>query len=169
MLLRSPSSLPISASVVELNPLREKHFAAAVRIAATRGFSQSTARGDVPLALVSADSLVAWGTLSAVFMVLLRKPTDRCRSSRVSGGVAAWQARRPSVRRVLPPNRFGVKPKGERPVRKLQKDSGFWPDSANQIFSWSVADRSPSASLRWNLWRRWTRNSQAGAIRRSAS
>src|SRR5512142_1732679 len=76
MLLRSPSSLPISASVVELNPLREKHFAAAVRIAATRGFSQSTARGDVPLALVSADSLDAWGTLSAVFMVLLRsRPT----------------------------------------------------------------------------------------------
>ena len=68
--------MPISASVVELNPLREKHFAAAVRIAATRGFSQSTARGDVPLVLVSAESLGAWGTLS-VFMVLFRsRPTD---------------------------------------------------------------------------------------------
>jgi hypothetical protein len=84
--------LPISASVVELNPLREKHFAAAVRIAATRGFSQSTARGDVPLVLVSAESLEVWGTLSAVFMVLLSEPTDRWRYNRVSGSVAVWQA-----------------------------------------------------------------------------
>src|SRR5688572_8368581 len=48
MLLRSPSSLPISASVVAVKPLRAKHFAAAARIAATRGFSQSTARGAEP-------------------------------------------------------------------------------------------------------------------------
>src|ERR1043166_7261887 len=45
MLFRRPSSLPISARVVELNPLRAKHFAAAVRMAATRGLFQSTARG----------------------------------------------------------------------------------------------------------------------------
>src|SRR5262249_21423835 len=45
MLLRSPSSLPISASVVALKPFRAKHFAAAFRIAATLGLFQSTARG----------------------------------------------------------------------------------------------------------------------------
>ncbi len=76
MLLRSPSSLPISARVVELNPLREKHFAAAVRIAATRGFSQSTARGDVPLLLVSADSFGAWGTLSVFIVLIGSRPTE---------------------------------------------------------------------------------------------
>src|SRR5688572_22910785 len=52
MLLRSPSSLPISANVVALKPLRAKHFAAASRIAATRGLFQSTLRGVAPLSLV---------------------------------------------------------------------------------------------------------------------
>src|SRR6478752_7737545 len=44
MLFRSPSSLPISARVVAVKPLRAKHLAAAERIEATRGFSQSAAR-----------------------------------------------------------------------------------------------------------------------------
>jgi hypothetical protein len=69
MLFLRPSSLPISAKVVALNPLREKHFAAAVKMAATRGFSQSTARGAVVVLLASVDSMEAWGALSAVFMV----------------------------------------------------------------------------------------------------
>src|SRR3982751_6433849 len=44
MLLRSPSSLPISARVVAVKPFRAKHLAAADKIDATRGFSQSAAR-----------------------------------------------------------------------------------------------------------------------------
>src|SRR6187549_1996375 len=51
MLLRRPSSLPISAKVVALKPLRAKHFAAASRMAATRGLFQSTLRGVAPLSL----------------------------------------------------------------------------------------------------------------------
>src|SRR5689334_10990983 len=60
MLLRSPSSLPISASVVALKPLRAKHFAAAFRIAATLGLFQSTARG-------ATDSTAAALSSSAIF------------------------------------------------------------------------------------------------------
>src|SRR6187455_2471520 len=48
MLFLSPSSLPISARVVAVKPLRAKHLAAADRIEATRGFSQSALRADAP-------------------------------------------------------------------------------------------------------------------------
>jgi len=46
--------LPISARVVALKPLRAKQVAAADKIAATRGFCQSTARGAVAFSWVSA-------------------------------------------------------------------------------------------------------------------
>src|SRR5688572_2080626 len=48
MLFRRPSSLPISARVVAVKPFRAKHLAAADKIDATRGFSQSALRADAP-------------------------------------------------------------------------------------------------------------------------
>src|SRR5688500_13037384 len=70
MLLRSPSSLPISASVVAVKPLRAKHLAAADRIDATRGFSQSAERcwGFSPF---SSAGLRTIGVLKTVSVVVV--------------------------------------------------------------------------------------------------
>src|SRR5512133_3165801 len=97
MLFRRPSSLPISANVVALKPLREKHLAAAVKMAATRGFSQSTARGAVVVLLESVDSMEAWGALSAVFMVLFWTGQPENSVDLICAGVAVKASRRPSV------------------------------------------------------------------------
>ena len=71
MLLRKPSSLPISASVVAVNPLRAKHFAAADRIDATRGFSQSALREAAPFYSVG---LRAVTRVSVFIMVVHVRP-----------------------------------------------------------------------------------------------
>src|ERR1051325_8611576 len=70
MLFRRPSSLPISASVVAVKPLRAKHWAAAERIDATRGFSQSAERcwGFSPF---SSAGLRTIGVLKTVSVVVV--------------------------------------------------------------------------------------------------
>src|SRR5262252_3583064 len=85
MLLRRPSSLPISARVVAVKPLRAKHFAAAERIDATRGFSQSALRAAAPF---SSFGLRAGGTAgcSVVIMGVDSLPASRCQRDRNLGG-----------------------------------------------------------------------------------
>src|SRR6187549_2786248 len=72
MLLRSPSSLPISASVVAVKPLRAKHLAAADRIDATRGFSQSAERcwGFSPFSSAGLRTIGVLKTVSVVVVML---------------------------------------------------------------------------------------------------
>src|SRR6185503_3591164 len=74
MLFRRPSSLPISASVVAVKPLRAKHLAAADRIEATRGFSQSALRADAPF---SSLGLRAVTEGCSVVVVMVRSLTGQ--------------------------------------------------------------------------------------------
>src|SRR5262245_49985235 len=69
MLFRSPSSLPISASVVAVKPLRAKHLAAADRIEATRGFSQSALRADAPFSSLGLRAVTEGCSVVVVIMV----------------------------------------------------------------------------------------------------
>src|SRR4051812_3916467 len=99
MLLRSPSSLPISASVVALKPLRAKHLAAASRMAATRGLFQSTLRGVAPLSL--GCSVVGWncwaeGSTVVINSTGLSRPGGRGRHLEVV------EADRTVVRNIAP-------------------------------------------------------------------
>src|SRR4051812_4924266 len=79
MLLRSPSSLPISASVVAVKPLRAKHLAAAERIDATRGFSQSAERcwGFSPFSSAGLRTIGVLKTVSVVVVMLFNVPASR--------------------------------------------------------------------------------------------
>src|SRR3954471_10551620 len=81
MLLRSPSSLPISASVVAVKPLRAKHLAAAERIDATRGFSQSAERcwGFSPFSSAGLRTIGVLKTVSVVVVILFNVPASRYR------------------------------------------------------------------------------------------
>src|SRR5688572_16419236 len=109
MLLRSPSSLPISASVVAVKPLRAKHFAAADRIDATRGFSQSALRAAAPFSSVVLLSLRAVATGSVVVVIMVRSLT---------GQPVSKSGQLPEIRRPCPGAAFfaqhvlRVKPKG---------------------------------------------------------
>src|ERR1700712_4379702 len=67
MLFLRPSSLPISASVVAVKPLRAKHLAAADKIDATRGFSQSAARCDEPFSSGGLRGLLTTGSVWFMF------------------------------------------------------------------------------------------------------
>src|SRR6185503_11709868 len=102
MLLRSPSSLPISASVVAVKPLRAKHLAAADRIDATRGFSQSAERcwGFSPFSSAGLRTIGVLKTVSVVVVMLFNVPASRYRaaSTRAAG-------RRPLRGRLLRPHR----------------------------------------------------------------
>src|ERR1044071_5636584 len=72
MLLRSPSSLRISASGVAVKPFRAKHLAAADRIDATRGFSQSAERcwGFSPFSSAGLRTIGVLKTVSVVVVML---------------------------------------------------------------------------------------------------
>src|SRR5476649_2130005 len=77
MLFRSPSSLPISARVVAVKPLRAKHFAAAERIDATLGFSQSAARCcDAPFSSGSFRGLLTTGSVVFMFFQCTGQPVS---------------------------------------------------------------------------------------------
>src|ERR1700754_2566670 len=77
MLFRSPSSLPISASVVAVKPLRAKHLAAADKIDATRGFSQSAARCcDAPFSSGSFRGLLTTGSVVFMFFQCTGQPVS---------------------------------------------------------------------------------------------
>src|SRR6186713_621372 len=79
MLFRSPSSLPISASVVAVKPLRAKHLAAADRIEATRGFSQSALRADAPFSSLGLRAVtVGCSVVVVVIMGFVHLPASRC-------------------------------------------------------------------------------------------
>src|SRR6187402_621286 len=102
MLLRRPSSLPISARVVAVKPLRAKHFAAADKIDATRGFSQSAERcwGFSPFSSAGLRTIGVLTTVSVVVVMLFNVPASRywAFSSRAAG-------RRPLRGRLLRPHR----------------------------------------------------------------
>src|SRR5688572_23540236 len=108
MLFLSPSSLPISASVVAVKPLRAKHFAAADRIDATRGFSQSALRAAAPFSSVVL-SLRAVATGSVVVVIMVRSLT---------GQPVSESGQLPEIRRPCPGAAFfaqhvlRVKPEG---------------------------------------------------------
>src|SRR6187431_1634320 len=78
MLFRSPSSLPISARVVAVKPLRAKHLAAAERIEATRGFSQSAARccNAPPFSSVGLRGLLTTGSVVFMFFQCTGQPVS---------------------------------------------------------------------------------------------
>src|SRR5450432_4277180 len=76
MLLRRPSSLPISASVVAVKPLRAKHLAAADKIDATRGFSQSAARCDEPFSSGGLRGLLTTGSVWFMFFQCTGQPVS---------------------------------------------------------------------------------------------
>src|SRR5882724_510366 len=77
MLFRSPSSLPISARVVAVKPFRAKHLAAADRIDATRGFSQSAARCcDAPFSSGSFRGLLTTGSVVFMFFQCTGQPVS---------------------------------------------------------------------------------------------
>src|ERR1700761_7881728 len=88
MLFRSPSSLPISASVVAVKPLRAKHLAAADKIEATRGFSQSAARCcDAPFSSGGLRGLLTTGSVVFMFFQCTGQPV----SVGHDGGEAAYR------------------------------------------------------------------------------
>src|SRR5690349_23479429 len=91
MLLRSPSSLPISASVVAVKPFRAKHFAAAERIEATRGFSQSALRAAAPF---SSLGLRAGRAVCSVVVIMV----DSLTGQPVSGGFEPYRVPLPLIR-----------------------------------------------------------------------
>src|SRR6187431_3594909 len=77
MLFRSPSSLPISARVVAVKPLRAKHLAAAERIEATRGFSQSAARCcNAPFSSGGFRGLLTTGSVVFMFFQCTGQPVS---------------------------------------------------------------------------------------------
>src|SRR6478752_4076124 len=77
MLFRSPSSLPISARVVAVKPLRAKHLAAAERMEATRGFSQSAARCcDAPFSSGGLRGLLTTGSVVFMFFQCTGQPVS---------------------------------------------------------------------------------------------
>src|SRR5882724_11254820 len=76
MLFRRPSSLPISASVVAVKPLRAKHLAAADKIDATRGFSQSAARCDEPFSSGGLRGLLTTGSVWFMFFQCTGQPAS---------------------------------------------------------------------------------------------
>src|SRR3954465_7792864 len=78
MLFRRPSSLPISARVVAVKPLRAKHLAAAERIDATRGFSQSAERcwGFSPFSSAGLRTIGVLKTVSVVVVMLFNVPAS---------------------------------------------------------------------------------------------
>src|SRR5688500_17962337 len=112
MLFRRPSSLPISARVVAVKPFRAKHLAAADKIDATRGFSQSALRADAPFsslglrAVTDACSVVVvimgsfayrpagvrWGKFAGILHLLSRggrlRSTGRSSQARSAGRYA---------------------------------------------------------------------------------
>src|SRR5690606_30383518 len=163
MLLRRPSSLPISASVVALKPLRAKHLAAAERIAATRGFSQSTARGAGDF---SSLLLSTWGLTSVVpFIIALAGPAGRLLVHLKTAGELL--SARPNVSRSLCWTRAFCSPyhASSRPWRyfgrttSLGASRGEWAQIAKiiaerasrPIEKKSTADTGPSARLRGGL------------------
>src|SRR3954462_14945520 len=87
MLFRRPSSLPISARVVAVKPLRAKHLAAAERIDATRGFSQSAERccGFSPFSSAGLRTIGVLKTVSVVVVMFLDVPASRYRALLESG------------------------------------------------------------------------------------
>src|SRR6187551_123745 len=106
MLFRSPSSLPISARVVAVKPLRAKHLAAAERIEATRGFSQSAARCcDAPFSSGGLRGLLTTGSVVFMFFQCTGQPVSlgqdvskaayRPRSRGLRAGLGLSQARAP--------------------------------------------------------------------------
>jgi hypothetical protein len=76
MLFLSPSSLPISAKVVAVKPLRAKHLAAADKIEATRGFSQSAARCDEPFSSGGLRGLLTTGSVVFMFFQCTGQPVS---------------------------------------------------------------------------------------------